>query len=357
MHRFRMRKSLFLDMVHKITEKNSYFLQRANASGHKGFHPIHKCLVAMRMLSYGSPADSFDDTYRMAESTVLETVKQFVRTIISVYESEHLRPPTTSELETILQVNEARGFPGMIGSIDCMHWEWSNCPTSWQGQYRGRKGKPTIILEAVATQDLHIWHAFFGLPGSHNDINVLHRSPIFDDLAAGQRPQTEFHVNGTKYNMGYYLADGIYPDWATLVKTYSEPVSLKERIYAQTQESARKDVERAFGVLRSKFRIIYNPARLWSQSDLNNIMHACVILHNMVIEDEINLYSDHHEFERSSDPPISQNRDVPEISQLITSYTKIRDKVVSNRLQKDLMEHIWHLYGNNAGPFANRQGR
>jgi hypothetical protein len=164
------------------------------------------------MLAYGSPADSFDDTYRMAESTVLETVKQFARTIISVYESDFLRPPRTSELETTLQVNEARGFPGMIGSIDCMHWEWSNCPTSWLGQYRGRKGKPTIILEAVATQDLRIWHAFFGLPGSHNDINVLHRSPVFDDLATGQRPQTEFDVNGTKYNMAYYLADGIYPD-------------------------------------------------------------------------------------------------------------------------------------------------
>jgi len=52
---------------------------------------------------------------------------------------------------------------------------------------------------------------------------------VFDDLAAGQRPQTEFHINGTKYSMGYYLADGIYPDWATLVKTYSEPVSEKEK--------------------------------------------------------------------------------------------------------------------------------
>ena len=52
---------------------------------------------------------------------------------------------------------------------------------------------------------------------------------MFDDLAAGQRPQTEFHINGTKYSMGYYLADGIYPDWATLVKTYSEPVSEKEK--------------------------------------------------------------------------------------------------------------------------------
>jgi hypothetical protein len=146
-----MRKSLFLDMVRKITEKNSYFRQRKNACGHKGFHPIHKCLVAMRMLAYGSPADSFDDTYRMAESTVLETVKQFARTLIFVYESDFLRPPRTSELETTLQVNEARDFPRMIGSIDCMHWEWSNCPTSWLGQYRGRKGKSTIILEAVAT--------------------------------------------------------------------------------------------------------------------------------------------------------------------------------------------------------------
>jgi hypothetical protein len=212
----------------------------------------------------------------MVESTILETVKQFSRTIISVYESEFLRPPTKTELDTILQVNEARGFPRMIGSIDCMHWEWSNCPTAWHGQFKGRKGKPTIILEAVATQDLRIWHAFFGLPGSLNDINVLHRSPVFDDLAAGERPKTEFRVNGTKYDMCYYLADGIYPDWPTLVKTYSEPVSQKERIYAETQESARKDVERAFGVLRSKFRIIYSPARLWSQRDLNDIMRACV---------------------------------------------------------------------------------
>ncbi|XP_025815470.1 uncharacterized protein LOC112892546 [Panicum hallii] len=170
----------------------------------------------MRMLAYGSPADSFDDTYRMAESTVLETVKQFARTVIAVYESDFLRPPTASELETILRVNEARGFPGMIGSIDCMHWEWSNCPTAWHGQYKGHKGKPTIILEAVATQDLRIWHAYFGLPGSHNDINVLHRSPVFYDLVEGRRPQFEFDVNGNKYNMCYYLADGIYPDWATL---------------------------------------------------------------------------------------------------------------------------------------------
>jgi hypothetical protein len=42
-------------------------------------------------------------------------------------------------------------FLGMLGSIDCMHGEWFNCTTTLQGMYKGHKGKPTQILEAVAT--------------------------------------------------------------------------------------------------------------------------------------------------------------------------------------------------------------
>jgi hypothetical protein len=43
--------------------------------------------------------------------------------------------------------------------------------------YSGHIHVPTMILEVVAFKDLWIWHAFFGLPGSHNDIkfyNGLH---------------------------------------------------------------------------------------------------------------------------------------------------------------------------------------
>jgi hypothetical protein len=45
--------------------------------------------------------------------------------------------------------------------------------------YRVHKKEPIIILGAVASKDLWIWYSFFGMPGSHNDINVLQRSPIF----------------------------------------------------------------------------------------------------------------------------------------------------------------------------------
>jgi hypothetical protein len=43
------------------------------------------------MLAYGSPTDSFDDQLKMAESTVLKTVKKFVKTVNSMYEAEYLR--------------------------------------------------------------------------------------------------------------------------------------------------------------------------------------------------------------------------------------------------------------------------
>jgi len=243
----------------------------------------------------------------------------------------------------------------MIGSIDCMHWEWSACPTAHHGIYRGHKGKPTVILEAVASKDLRIWHAFFGLPGSHNDINVLHQSPVFDDLANGRAPTVQFMVNGQQYTMGYYLADKIYPDWSTLVKTISEPRNLKDSNFAKAQEAARKDVERTFGVLRSKFRIIQNPSRFWSPQDINAIMYACIILHNMIVEDEREMPTDVREFEEATDPPVNTNREAPPIEELMQAYRKITDRGTSNSLQQALVEHHWNLHGLRQGPYGNHR--
>jgi hypothetical protein len=94
-----------------------------------------------------------------------------------------------------------------------MHRQWRNCPIAWKGQYtRGDQAGPTVMLEVVASYDLWIWHAFFGVAGSNNDINVLNRSPLFTEVVQGRAPEVQFTVNNNEYNMGYYLADGIYPE-------------------------------------------------------------------------------------------------------------------------------------------------
>ncbi len=138
----------------------------------------------------------------------------------------------------------------------------------------------------MASFDTWIWHAFFGVPGAQNDINVLAQSPVFDDLLQGKSPKCTYFVNGTKYEGSYYLADGIYPRWDTFVKSVPRPNTEKEKHFAKCQEGCRKDVERCFGILQARWAIVRAAARLFDVEALRSVMMTCIILHNMIIEDE-----------------------------------------------------------------------
>ncbi|XP_071727052.1 uncharacterized protein [Rutidosis leptorrhynchoides] len=196
----------------------------------------------MRILTvgYGTGGDMWDEYLLMSEQTSLNCLDNFCLCVTDLYQKEYLRKPTAYDIERIYAAHETKhGFKGMLGSIDCMHWEWKNCPVAWQGQYTsGHHKKSTLILEVVASYDMWIWHAYFGVAGSNNDINVLNQSPLFDSIKNGTAPPTPFTVNGHEYTHGYYLAAGIYPDWATLIKAYSSPTEDLAVKFTRFQESA-----------------------------------------------------------------------------------------------------------------------
>jgi hypothetical protein len=137
--RFRMSRKLFLKIVYALREYDSYFRCKLDCTSMVGFSALQKCTVAMRMLAYGAPSDSADDYLRMAESTTFDCFYRFCRTVIAVFEDIYLRSATIKDTAQILAFNEARGFSGMLGSIDCMHWKWKNYPFFWQGMYKGHK--------------------------------------------------------------------------------------------------------------------------------------------------------------------------------------------------------------------------
>ncbi|XP_010693423.2 uncharacterized protein LOC104906381 [Beta vulgaris subsp. vulgaris] len=255
---------------------------RPYATGRLGASTLLKCTAAIRLLAYATSADLVDDYLKISGSLARDSLQHFVEGVVAEFGDEYLRRPNETDLTRLLYAGEERGIPGMMGSIDCMHWRWKNCPLQFKGLYSGRAGKPTLILKAIASYDLWIWHAFFGTPSRCNDINVLDRSPIFNDVFEGRAPPVSYVINGHQYDMGYYLIDGIYPQWAAFIPTISLPLNEKESLFAQKQESKRKDVERAFGVLQARFAIIGQPALARDKYMLGKIMFTCIIIHNMI---------------------------------------------------------------------------
>ncbi|XP_048605321.1 uncharacterized protein LOC125582910 [Brassica napus] len=270
--RFRMNKEVFMRIVDRLSENIPFFQQIRDAIGRLVLSPLQKCTAALRMLAYGCAADAVDEYLRLGESTVLSCLSNFTEGVIQWFGAEYLRRPTPDDLQRLLDIGEIRGFPGMIGSIDC----------------------------------------------TLNDINVLDQSPVFDDILQGRAPRVQYVVNRHQYDLAYYLTDDIYPKWSTFIQSISLPQGPKAELFAKVQEATRKDVERAFGVFQARFAIVKNPAILWDKRQIGTVMRTCIILHNMIVETERDGYTqfDTSAFEegdssRSSQVDMSYSTDMP----------------------------------------------
>ncbi|KAD7478711.1 hypothetical protein E3N88_01847 [Mikania micrantha] len=132
---------------------------------------------------------------------------------------------------------------------------------------------------------------------------------------------------------------------STLVKSFIYPPNnnLKMQYYKRRQESCRKDVERAFGVLQARWAMIRGPGRSTNIPMLGDVMHVCIILHNMIVEYECNAITNwspkQHEPESSS----YNEGAAAEFANYLQRFESLRSKDTHIALRNDLMEHLWNL--------------
>jgi hypothetical protein len=337
-----MSRDLFVFILERVVHHDSYFIQKPDALGVLGLSPYQKITAVFRVLCNGVSADSVDEYVRIGESTTLVCVRRFCEAIIEIFSQDALRLPNEGDLQKIFEENSRRGWPGLIGSLDCCHWTWKNCPYSLQGQFQNRKGTRSVILEIVAGPNLRIWYYHFGLPGSLNDINVLQRSPLLVNFLKGLAPNAAFTINGREHKGAYFLVDGIYPAWSIFVKSFSAPQSAKSKHFSRMQEGTRKDVEKAFGVLQARFSFIKQPCKIWDLATMRNIMKCCVILHNLIIENE----GESEDFTGDNAYQKVEFHGLPfSIEEIPNAAASFHNKEQSKLLREDLVEHLWGLKG------------
>src|SRR4051812_9635118 len=98
--------------------------------------PLIKMHNIYSVLVYGVPGDLVDDHVRMSESTCPKALYKFFRYVVRVLGPAYLQQPNAKDTTQLLEINAARGFSGMLGNIDCMHWEGNNFPFPLQGMYK-----------------------------------------------------------------------------------------------------------------------------------------------------------------------------------------------------------------------------
>ena len=83
-------------------------------------------------------------------------------------------------------------------------------------------------------------------------------------------------------------------------------------------------------------------------------MYACIIRHNIIVEDERDTYASLSDFiydeginlNDASTVEISHGP-IPDFTNMLQRIAKIHDRNVHRNLQSDLIEHIWYKFGNH----------
>ena len=291
---FRISKDRFLKIREEISQEEIPFYQGNKAgNGSTGASLEARLLLPLKCLAYGVPPHTFQDYFQMSETLARDCCINFDKTIKSLYESEFLRLPTKEDLKSLLKLHKKQHHSnGMFGSLDCCHTHWKNCPKAWQGSFKGKEKKPTIVLEGIVDYHLYFWHASYGYAGTMNDLNILNVSPLlksfvngtFNDLEAAVVPYT---IADEEFQHCFILVDGIYPPYSRFVRSIPEPIGDEQKTFSAWQEGARKDVERAFGVLQSKFQVLVRPMMQHTLKHIGYKVSTCLILHNMCVSDRV----------------------------------------------------------------------
>jgi hypothetical protein len=148
-----MRMTLFLSIMHKLSETYLYFYERYDATGRASLTALQKCTAALRQLAYGMTADTIHEYMKLGKTIILECLEYYCLGIIECFGDEFLGHLTVADTQCLLAKTEERGFPGMLGSIDCLYWQCHNYLIGWQGQFTGGDIKHSaIILEVIASR-------------------------------------------------------------------------------------------------------------------------------------------------------------------------------------------------------------
>ena len=201
-------------------------------------------------------------------------------------------PRNNKEYKHVVGDYTARGLPGCIGSVDCIHIAWDRCPTMYKNMFKGKEEFCSIAYEVLCNCRKFIQSVSVGHPGTRNDKHIVRKDNTVMELLEGTgwlnfKAWITSAMNGTRrIHRGVYLiCDGGYLCWPCLINPYNDTIpGFPIMKWSAKLESVRKDIEGVFGILKKRFKFLKNFNVLQTQSGIDNAFVTCCIIHNIQLE-------------------------------------------------------------------------
>jgi hypothetical protein len=273
-----------------MTEELGFERAPVSSAGVPGVPLELQLLGVLRVLGRATCFDGIEELTGASAEAHRVFFHTFCERFSKKYYDEYVYLPRTAE-ET---ANWARdyslmGLTGAIGSTDCVHLHWDRCPHGLVNLCTGKEGYPSLAYQATVNHKMRFMSSTKGFFGSMNDKSICKYDKFTQDLKAkrvfAEQEYTLYDENGEPtIEKGYYLiCDGGFCNWKCLITGFKYYSNLNEALWSAQMESTRKDIERAFGILKGRFRCLKLPILFQKKHYIDYMFWTCVILHNMIM--------------------------------------------------------------------------
>jgi hypothetical protein len=291
---FRVPFALFLDLVAMARERwwRDWSPQKVDASGRIVSNLELKILGCLFVLGTGCCQFIVSTQSNISEEVHRKFFLAWTSNISHIKEEFVYMPKDDARFQAVVGEYGARGLPGCVGSVDCVHIAWDRCPKQYHNMYKGKEGFPSIAYEVICTAKKFIQSVTFGHPGSRNDKHIVKTDHSVMQLLEGNGwlqsrawktvgPNREEKV----FFGAYLICDGGYHRWPCLVSPVKAGIPGSPVMkWSAKVESVRKDIEGVFGILKIRWRFLKNFNYLHQHSAVDNCFATCCVLHNLLLQ-------------------------------------------------------------------------
>lgn len=267
---FRLDKTSFLDLLNDL----NFDSQR---NRHCDIPPVLQLAVSLQFYATGTYQYVIGELHDLSQPSICRIIRRISRKIAHLSRKFVMFPQSVERKSAITRsFQEKLRIPSVLGAIDCTHVRIKKPKVNGE-IYINRKGYPSLNIQMVSSCEYEILNIVARYAGSAHDSRIYNNSHLKRRFEGGDL--RNFKLIG---DQGYACS-------SVLLTPIRFPCNDAERRYNEHLTRARSSVERCFGILKARFRVLGPDSRIRLLPQTTTaVIVACAVLHNICIFHGIN---------------------------------------------------------------------